>query len=166
MSELLECADRVKAALVASIVFAYMADPAPPNTRTVEIMKYEHNKLPDFLNYAIIIEPYSETEIHTSVNGIQLQWKMRLIAVVRNFDPVLSFSGKVSPNIGIVKHTTNIKDALRSNSLSGYLDVTKAEFDEEVVFSEFPSEDRRNFYHEAIINYAPLSRETEMPAVY
>jgi len=132
----------------------------------VSTMKYRPTKLPDFTNYAIIISPFAEREQHERhVNSLEYIETVQIIPIVRNYDSEKSVYGfDPDDGVGILQHVQNVKDVLRSCSLSGLITVTKHEFDEEVKFSEVFSENREFFYHEAPILYtAEIKDPDPMP---
>ncbi len=134
-------------------------------TAAVLKMKYRPQHLPDFDKFAIIISPFSEREQHERhTNSLEYIEGVQIVAIVRNYDEVLSVYGTTAPNIGILQHCQNIKDVLRSRTLTGLVTVTKHEFDEEIKFSEVVSENRDFFYHEAIMLWlAEVADPNPMP---
>ena len=143
----------------------------------VDIRKYRPDHLPDFKNYAVILSPESETENNWGdnpdeglVNGKHHVWNVHIVAIVRNYHPVNSLVGTTVggvgvEGVGIIRHVSLIKDALRAKSLSGYLEVTKYELDGEIAFNTIQVPERNNFFHEVVIPWQGNGKFEVMPNV-
>lgn len=145
----------------------------------VSIEKYRIDQLPDFDNYGIIINPLIERENNGNaddptegmINAAHFEWDVEIIALVRKYHPGKSLMG-INPSgvppadgVGILFHVATIKDALRANSLGGYLEVSKRELFGQVLISEIYSDNRDKFFNEVKIPWHGLGRFEVMPAV-
>lgn len=92
--------------------------------------RFDPAALPAFDRYLIVVSPAENepwTEKIIAVRHFQYVMNVDLFLLVKNFDDVNSLLGETTPNKGLFELVDDVKDLLRTTTLSGTLDKTYSE---------------------------------------
>ena len=120
-------------------------------------------QFPPFNKYCILISPFSRQNKLIALRAKQLNAKVDVVCVVRNFNQELSIIGETTPDIGIIKMIDDVEESLfvfgennRENLAINYDEMT-----EPVDFKTKFNKEREAFFHEHALPYkAKFKKET------
>jgi hypothetical protein len=112
-------------------------------------------QFPSFDKYCILISPFSRQNKLIALRAKQLNAKVDVVCVMKNFDQELSIIGNTLPNIGIIKMIDDVEESLfvfGENNLES-LEINYDEMTEGVDFKTKFNKEREAFFHEHALPY-------------